>query len=370
MAAMRSLLAAAVAVAAAAFHSAAGPRTETIYSHADTTIAAFAQDGALVAWFSPSRVRCNTVHVISLANPLQTTLPLQGTARNVTCRWVVGSTPVTLALADGNVLWTLREQSPIPFDYLLGAGVGVGERKERRFQEIAHTNHGSGLWLGGTSGDGATLVYGVTAIDYVDEAGCLAGTGSCELEVSGGGLYRMSGRQAPKLIPGTDSGGAVEVAASTGAVAYVPPAGVGKQGRPLAGADLPIEVVDAQTGASIARVSPPGTPLAITLAPHVLATLERTPLGLRLAWYDRATGAPAGSVPVSGKTSPELSATDRTIVYHVGRSIRAVDVETHNVRTLARAGAEPVGLSLEGQRLAWGENLKTAARIRALTVKP
>jgi hypothetical protein len=180
----------------------------------------------------------------------------------------------------------------------------------------------------------------------------------------------MSGRQVPKLIPGTESGGAVEVAASSGAVAYVPAADVGKQGRPVAGADLPIEVVDARTGASISRVSPQGTPIAITLAPRILATLERTPLGLRLAWYDRATGAPAGSVPVSGRTSPELTATDRTIVYHVRRSIRAVDVETHNVRTLAHAATDPIGLSLEGQRLAWAENLKTAARIRALTVKP
>ncbi|MEP6812897.1 MAG: hypothetical protein ABI990_07905, partial [Actinomycetota bacterium] len=198
---MRSLLAAAVAVATAAVHSlAAGPQTETIYSHANATVAAFAQDGPLVAWFSPSRKRCNTVHVISLANPLQTTLPLQGAARNVTCRWVVGSTPVSLALAGGNVLWTLREQSPIPFDYLLGAGVGVSERKERRFQEIAHTNHGSGLWLGGISGDGDTLVYGVTAVDYIDEAGCLAGTSPCDLEVSGGGVYRMAGRLPPKLI--------------------------------------------------------------------------------------------------------------------------------------------------------------------------
>jgi hypothetical protein len=275
---------------------------------------------------------------------------------------------VRLALGGSAALWTLQARSPIPFDYLIGAA--VADPKERRYQEIAHTLSGSGLWLGGISGDGATLVYGVTAIDYVDEAGCLAGTGSCELEVSGGGVYRMSGRQTPKLVPLTDSGGAVEVAASTGAVAYVPPADVGKQGRPLAGADLPIEVVDAQTGASISRVNPQGTPLAISLAPHVLATLERTPLGLRLAWYDRATGAPEGSVPVSGKTSPELTSTDRTIVYRVGRSIRAVDTTTHNVRALVRAAAEPVGLSLEGQRLAWAENLKTAARIRALTVKP
>jgi hypothetical protein len=371
VAAMRSLLAAAVAVAAAAVQSVtAGPHPETIYSHANTSVAAFAQDGPLVAWFSPSRKRCNTIHVISLANPLQTTLPLQGAARNVTCRWVVGSTPVSLALAGGNVIWTLREQSPIPFDYLLGAGVGVGERKERRFQEIAHTNHGSGLWLGGISGDGTTLVYGVTAVDYIDEAGCLAGTSPCDLEVSGGGVYRMTGREPPKPIAGTHPDGAVEVSASAGAVAYVAAAGVGKQGRPVAGTDLPIEVVDAQTGASISHVIPKGTPLAIALTPHVLATLERTPLGLRLAWYDRATGTAAGSVPVASKTSPELTATDSTIVYRVGRSIRAVDVETHNVRTLARAAAQPVGLSLEGRRLAWAENLKTAARIRALTIKP
>jgi hypothetical protein len=369
--AMRSLLAAAVAVAAAAVHSlSAGPHPETIYSHGNTTVAAFAQDGPLVAWFAPGRNRCNTVHVISLANPLQTTLPLQGVARNVTCRWVVGSTPVGLALAGGNVLWTLQERSPIPFDYLLGAGVGVGERKERRFQEIAHTNHGSGLWLGGVSGDGTTLVYSVTAVDYVDEAGCLAGTSPCDLEVSGGGVYRTAGRQPPKLIAGTWPDGAVEISASAGAVAYVPASGTGKQGRPLAGADLPIEIVDAQTGASISRVDPRGTPLAIALAPQVLATLERTPLGLRLAWYDRATGMADGSVPVASKTSPELTATDSTIVYRVGRSIRAVDVQTHNVRTLALAAADPVGLSLEGRRLAWAENLKTSARIRALTVKP
>ena len=75
-------------------------------------------------------------------------------------------------------------------------------------------------------------------------------------------------------------------------------------------------------------------------------------------------------MPVASGTNPELTATDRTIVYHVGRSIRAVDVETHNVRALVRAAAEPVGLSLEGVRLAWAENLKAAARIRALTVKP
>ena len=295
MAAMRSLLAAAVAVAAAAFHSAgAGPRVETIYSHANTTIAAFAQDGALVAWFSPSRSRCNTVHVISLANPLQTTLPLQGTARNVTCRWVVGSSPVTLALAGGNVLWTLQERSPIPFDYLLGAGVGVGERKERRFQEIAHTNHGSGLWLGGTSGDGARSSTASPRSTTSTRRAASPARAAASSRSRAGASTACRGDSRRSSFPAP-----TPAAPSKSQRRRVPSRtcrrrDVGKQGRPLTGADLPIEVVDALTGASISRVSPQGTPLAITLAPHVLATLERTPLGLRLAWYDRATGAPRG----------------------------------------------------------------------------
>jgi len=47
-----------------------------------------------------------------------------------------------------------------------------------------------------------------------------------------------------------------------------------------------------------------------------------------------------------------------------------VDIATSKARTLAQAAAEPVGLSLEGKRLAWAENLKGSARIRTLSVKP
>jgi hypothetical protein len=362
---MRLLVAAAVGVAAvAAQGAAAGPRAQTLYS-TQGSIAAFTQDASLIAWFAPRRrERCNSVHVLSLQNGLRADLPEQSGVRNVTCLWPVGASPVRLALAGTSVLWTLRQDAPIPFDYLLGAA--VGDRVERRFQEIAHTTRGSGLWLGGVSGDGPTLVYAVTSIDFADEAGCLAGTGTCELKVIGGGVYRMEGRKPPKLVPGTATTGAVAVAASEGTVAYVPSAGVGPGGKPLAGADLPIEVVDAASGDSVSQVAPQGTPLAIALTQHVLAVLARTPLGLSVAWYDPGSGSSLGSVPVSSATSPELTANDRTIVYRVGRSIRAVDTTTHNVRTLLRASATPIGLSLEGRRLAWAENLKGSARIRAL----
>ena len=368
---MVSLLAAAVGAVIAATHAAAAtPHPVTLYARANTTVAAFAQDGPLVAWFYKARNAkgCNGVHVLSLGNGLQADLPQQGRARNVTCTWPVSSTPVQLALAGSNVLWTLREQAPIPFDYLIGAGVRLGDQRERRFQEVAHTKTGPGLWLGGIAGDKSTLVYGVTAVDYVDEAGCLAGTASCDLTITGGGVYRMDGRLQPKLISGTDHEGAVAVAASDGAVAYVPTSTLGPQGRPLAGADLPIDVIDATTGTSISRVTPQGTPVALALTPHYVATLERTTLGLRVAWYSRASGTAAGSVPVSAQAAPQLTATDKTIVYRVGRSIRSVDIDSHDLKTLARAAAQPIGLSLEGVRLAWAENLKHSARIRALTI--
>ena len=364
---MRALLAAVLGLAAVAAHTASpAPKMQTLYvPRPHGTIAAFAQDGPLVAWFAPGKP-CNKVHVLSLANALQVQLPTQGTAHNVTCKWDVRST-VGLALAGTSVLWTLRESAPIPFDYLIGAAArpSAADQKERRFQEVAHTKRGSGLWLGGIAGDNATLVYAVTSVDYEDEAGCLAGTAPCTLKVEGGGVYRVVGRQLPELVGGT--GPAVAVAASGGTVAYISTSTVGKDGRPEP--DLQIDVVDIQTGKPIASVTPQGTPLALALAPHVLATLEQTPLGTRVAWYDPGSGAPVGSVPVAQAVSPELTASDQLVVFHVGRSLHGVDVTTHRVRTLGTTAATPIGLSLEGGRLAWAENVNGVGRIRALYVR-
>ena len=358
---MRALLVAALGLAAGVAHTApATPKIRTLYVPPPGKIAAFAQDGPLIAWFTKGKP-CNTVHVLSLANGLQVPLPTQGAAHNVTCKWDVRST-VGLALAGTSVLWTLRESAPIPFDYLVGAA--VADQRERRLQEVAHTKRGSGLWLGGIAGDGATLVYAVTSVDYKDEAGCLAGTGSCELEVAGGGVYRVVGRQ-PELIAGT--GAALAVAASGANVAYVSSTTVGKDGRPVA--DQQINVVDTRTGKPVSTITPEGTPVAIALTPHVLATLEQTPLGLRLAWYLTDTGTQNGSVAVSHAASPELTASDQLVVFHIGRSLRAVDVATHRVRELGTTAASPIGLSLEGGRLAWAENVNGTGRIRALYIR-
>jgi hypothetical protein len=365
---MRVLLAAAVSFAAAAVSTAgATPRIETLVPLARGTISAFAQDDRLIAWFTPDANGCNAVHVHSVFNGLQRDLPKQRDSHNVTCRWTVGRSPVALAVAGltSNVLWTLHESSPLQFDYVVGAG--AGDRRERRFQELAHTKRGNGLWFGGVAGDGATLAYAVTSVDYQDEAGCLAGTDSCAMKIAGGGVYRVVARQPPKLVPGTTHG-AVAIAASAGRIAYVGTGSITKRGKPVARARLPIQIVDASNGHVVSKVHPQGTPLAIALSAHVLATLERTPLGLRLAWYAPSSGSPIGSVPVAIATSPELTVSDQLAVFHVGRSIRAVEIHTGRVKTLITTAAPPIGLSIEGSRLAWAENLKRGARIRALHV--
>jgi hypothetical protein len=364
---MRLVLAAAATAAAAVAQAApAAPRPVTLWGPAPVKVAGFAQDGSQIAWFASTANGCNVVHVQSLANGTNVDLPAEGANRNVTCLWDVAP-PVGLAIArdSSSVLWTLRETAPLRFDYLVGAD--AGDRRERRFQQLAHTSRGAGLWLGGIAGDGSSLVYGVTSVDYEDEAGCLAGTGSCAMKKAGGGVYRVVGRpQAPKLVPGTEAATSVAVSGST--LAYVPAAAIAKGGQPVSGADLPIEVLDLVTGQPIASVQPEGTPVAIALSPHVLATLERTPLGLRLAWYVPSTGAPTGSVPVSAAASPELGLSDRLAVFRVGRSIRAVELDANRVRTLATAATDPIGLSVEGGRVAWAENPKGHGRIRAVYV--
>jgi hypothetical protein len=362
---MRVLLAAAVSLVAAAA-PAAGATPKTLVSLPGARIVGFAQNGAWYAWFVKKQGRCNTVHIRSLDNPLSATVPNVG-ARNVTCTWqVVGNGPVPLAIdANANTLWTLRESSPLQYDYLIGAGALPANQSERRLQQLAHTSKGAGLWLGGIAGSGSTLAYAVTSVDYQDEAGCLAGTGTCAMMIAGGGVYRFDGWH-PRLVYNK---AAVELAASDTAIAIVPTDSITKAGKPVAGADLPIVVVDAKTGSQVSSFSPQGTPVAIALAPHVLATIERTPIGTRIAWYNPQTGSAIGSAPVATATAPDLTVSDKFVIFRIGRSIRSIDITTGRIRTIARASSMPVGLSLVGSRLAWAENLKSGgARVRALSL--
>jgi hypothetical protein len=374
---MRMVLGA-LALAASIVPSAGpAPQVQTLYvSSPHHSIGAFAQDGGVVSWFEPDAKNCNLVYVLQVADGVKFRLPAQGASyRNVTCRWEVrAGSPVWLAVAadagSPSVLWALHESASqaLQFDYVLGAA--VSNPNERRFQEVAHAQRGAGLWLGGVAGDAGTLVYAVAGIDYKDEIKCLSTPstpGACDMTVTGGGVYLVVGRKQPTLVKGTSAAVAVAVSGSDVALVRAATASV-PDGRPLASADLPIEVRDVGSGSLLASVTPAGTPLAIALSSRALALLEQTPSGPTLAWFDPTSGAPLGSVSVPAATAPALSASGGLIVFRVDRSIRAVDIDTQRVRILAKAGATPIGLSIDGGRIAWAENVGGRGRIRSVTV--
>lgn len=367
MPAMRMLFAALALAAIVVQAAPAAPRPETLYTSPSGPIVAFAQDGSVLAWFARGTKGCNKVWVLDISTSVQVKLPEQAPSTvNVTCNWDVVP-PVRLAVDSSKpvrALWTLREQAPLRFDYLIGAS--VNDPLERRFQEIAHASKGAGLWLGGIAGNDGELVYSITSVDFVDEVGCLSNPKkphACALRVSNdGGVYRVVGRST-ELVPGTEAGG-MQLALAPGRVAYIRATTVASNGASLSGAQIDIRNVD--DGMRVAEVIPQGTPLALALSAAVLATLERRAKGLVLAWYDATSGKPLGSIPVPADTSAELSANSRAVVFHSGRSIRALYIRAHRAETVARAATVPIGLSIEGTRIAWAENVAGRGRIRAL----
>ena len=376
---MRMLLGA-LALAASVLHTATrAGQVETLYtSPAHRTIAAFAQDGGLVAWFAPTKRGCNEVWLWQLGSAKQQ-LPTEGAGyHNVTCGWQVApGSPVNLAVATNSghaaLLWTLHESAAqaVKFDYVLGAT--VADPRERRFQEVAHASHGAGLWLGGVAGSGGTLVYAVAEVAYKDQVACLStpnGPGACDLKVAaGGGIYRIVGRKPPVPIKGAPP--AVAVAASSNDVAYVPATGASTvDGHPLASRNIPVDVRDIRTGSLVASVSPEATPLTIGLSSTVLGVLGQSGGRLVLGWYALPSGKPLGTLQLPLGASPALSVGDAAIVFRVGRSIRVVDVHSKRIRTVAKAAGTPIGLSIAGNRVAWAENVAGRGRIRAITLVP
>jgi hypothetical protein len=337
-----------------------GPGAQTLYRNASGPITAFAADGSVLAWFAPGGHSCNAVHVLSLTG-VKVTLPKPGT-RNVTCRWSVGDGPVALAIAQSadGALWTLHERTEVVLDYVVGAD--ASQPRERRFDQLAHTRAGAGLWLGGIAGSGSTLVYAATAVAYVNQVACLSG-GSCRLKLAGGAIHRVVGRDNPVI---RNTGPAVAVATAAGLIAYIPARSVGSDGRPLAGRSS-IPVRSAQTGALVARIEPGGLPLGLALAPHVLVLLDRSAGEKRIDWYDAERGTRLGSVRVPRATSARIAASDRLIVYRVGNVLHAVDVRGNGPpRRLWKASTKPVGLSVKGTRVFWAENPGGKGRIRSL----
>lgn len=359
--AVRALIATAGLLLLAGTAAAASTQPSTL-RHSPAPVDAVAQDGGLVAWLSGNGNKCNVVHVLA---PDGTEVLPQPATQSMTCHWDLSAGQPQLALAAGSssALWTLHESGSVPYDYVMAARVGG---REVQVDRLAHESDGTGWWLGGIAGAGTTLAYSTVDVEYVDPLDCASG-GSCKKKIAGGGIQLVSGGHATTLIADAP---ALDLAASNGRLAFLPATRVAKSGAPAPSRTAAIEIADATQGTLVSQAQPDGFPLALALAPRVLAVLTRTSRTTdKISWYDAEDGIRLGSVAVPGRTAPELAASDRVVVFRIGHTIRGVGLATGRIRTLARAANAAVGLSLSRGQLVWAENTTTDGRIQALALR-
>jgi hypothetical protein len=321
------------------------PRTLAV-THAP--IAAFAQDGSRLAWFSWTHGRtCNGgVFVRNASGGAITRLPA---ARPVplTCRWDIERFPVRLALSGTRALWQLMAAGNITEQYLFTARLATP--RERQVTVVYHDTDGPGDWLTAFAGDLPSAAYAVVRTSYVDEEGR-------ELAI-GGGVRRLAG--VPLDVP------AAELAVA-GTRALTARATATERARPVAGPTALVEAWNLRTGARFGSFRSPGTVRSLALAyPYAVALADMGSTRV-LVRANLADGAQRFT-PV-GRNATQLTASGTTAVYRIAREIHAVDLLDGATRLLARASATPVGLSIEGNRVAWGENVGGRGRIRALTL--
>jgi hypothetical protein len=131
-----------------------------------------------------------------------------------------------------------------------------------------------------------------------------------------------------------------------------------------------VEIRDAVSGEVKATFAPSGTVVAVALTTATAAGLVHDGKRARVEVYDARKGSrlARASVPLGAK---DLSIAGRTIVYRVGRTIYVLDWRRGAPTKLAVAKARPYGLSIEGRRVAWAENLSRGmSRVRAVTLSP
>lgn len=149
----------------------------------------------------------------------------------------------------------------------------------------------------------------------------------------------------------------------------------GKHRHKLADIPVPdpeslITVRPAAGGAALSAVNLTGWVRGVALSPTLLATLVRSAAGDRIELRKPTEQAVYRTVSVPASTAPDLSASRQRVVYRIGRTIRLLDAVTGRISTLATAASTPIGLSIEGRRVAWAENVKGHGRIRALQLPP
>jgi len=357
---------------------AAGRGAPTTLAAANAPVLAFAQDGGQIAWLDESGRRGH-VRVRTLATRSQATIgiaDLWGDVEFDSARGEEtgsGDAPdIAFGLAGTRAVWGGYDISGN--NSYGGVAVGTPGERTTELEKLTLEEHFWGDFVTAAAGDGTALVYSTVVVAHTPDLSSAneCSQGPCKFTVTGGGVKRVVGGAAV-AVPGAPP--AVAIAVSVQRVALVP----ARRSRtckkncdpyPVAAANGPVEVRDVTTGALVTRFSPAGTVRAIALSRRFVAVLVRGPHGKRIDRYDAQAGTLVASSDVPSSTADRLGLDGSTIVYSAGRTISLLDARGGTSTTLVTAGGVPLGLSIEGRRVAWAENLSdTHARIRSVTVR-
>jgi len=218
------------------------------------------------------------------------------------------------------------------------------------------TDSGDGSYLTSLEASGDTILYALV------EVKCWPDLDQCE--ITGGGVQRLAGHSPRRIhtIPP-----ALAIATTGRRVAVVPAVLADPQGEELAAAlNGPVNVYDL-SGHRLAQVVPQGTVSEVALSwPDLAVIVTRSDGTTAIERYDAAHERliAATSVPDATRDATDLSIGTGAIVFREGNTIYRWWNIGSSPSVLWRSHGKPVGLSIEGRRVAWAAN----GRIRALTV--
>lgn len=316
-------------------------------------IHAFAQDSGAIAWigggFSVHVRRLAASHGSVVGSALQEGGPQK----------VVGR---PLALAGTTALWTSYNGGNT---LEVAIHSGSPTQRARLIYVLDHMpGPAEGSYLTAVAGHGSTLVFGDVeqACDLEYDCRRIDVTGAVRRADTSGSA--VNGLPAPFLL-----------ATSSGRIALVPaktPRFYPDIGPPRAAEYAPVQVYGSD-GHLIASFLPNGTPRAIALAwPKLALLFELVDGSRRIELRDARTGAYWN---VGGEASfTKVPATVGRVavgtpgaVYAVGSTIYLLRAQQPQLVT--RAGGAPIGLSMEGRRVAWAENVHGHGRIKTVTLR-
>lgn len=209
------------------------------------------------------------------------------------------------------------------------------------------------------------------AVEWSPASRSLVGTRAAGDEEDNLVVIAADGSAERSLGPGAQptwspDGTAVAFVAPTGEIARIGTDGsdgrVLTQTTPEPGRNA-IELRATATGRVLTSFNTERLPSEVALAGSRVALLYAKPRQLEIRTL---TGSLLRHVSVAG--AENLSLSGRWALYRIGRTIRALDVQSGRSIVVARAAATPVGLSLDGRRVAWAEQGRRTSRIRAVVL--